>query len=327
MWKPLLIGLGAGAASSLLAARAGSVLLFIAPLPLMIAGLAWRSLASATGAVFGTAVAAAVAGPWGGVGFALMVALPAVWLPALALLARPVEPGNPAAGFEWYPAGRLLLWTAALAPALVLATLVLSFGDTGFERRFAEFYAQMLRERGIADAEAGAVAAVLAGFTPACMTLLWMLVLVFDLWAAGRVVRLSGRSPRPWPDLGALALPPAAVWGLAAAVAALFGPGFVRVAGGAFTAALTAAFMFVGLAVAHAVTRGRPARPVMLGVLYAGLALLPWTGLLLALLGLAEPALKLRERRQIRMRPNGPRSTPQSHVPPGSPPSPGPTDS
>ena len=317
----VLIGLGAGAASGLLYAAAGTgfVLGFIAPLPLMIAGLGWRSFTSALGAVFGAAVAASMAGPRGGVGFALAVAVPAVWLSALALLARPRAPGDPA--LEWYPVGRLLLWAGLLAAVFVFATLVLSFGETGFETRVAALFAEALRQHGVAESEAGAIALWLARIAPSVSAVLWMLTLLANLWGAGRIVRASGRSQRPWPDLGSVSLPPAAAPGLAVAVAALFMPGFVRVGAGVLASVLIAAFMLVGLAVLHSVTRGRTARPVMLGALYAGLVLLPWTGLLLALVGLAEPVLKLRRRRQARALPNGPQPPRGSRPSQGSQPS------
>ena len=319
----VLIGLGAGGASSLLyvAAGTGSLLGFVAPLPLMIAGLGWRSLASTIGAVFGTAIAAAYAGLWGGVGYALAAAVPAVWLSARALLARPRGPGDPA-DIEWYPVGRLLLWAGILSAVLVFVTLLTSFGEAGFERRVAALFAEALRQHGMAEAEARPVALWLARIAPPVSAVLWMLTLLFNFWAAGRIVRASGRSQRPWPDLAGVSLPPVAVPGLAAAVAALFVPGLVRAAGSVAAAVLTTAFMLVGLAVIHAVTRGRAARPVMLGALYTGLVLLPWTGFVLALVGLAEPALKLRRRRN-RPVPNGPNPSPGSHPPPGSHPSQG----
>ena len=307
----VLVGLGAGAASSLLylGAGVGSFLGFLAPLPLFIAGLGWRSLTSTVAAVSGTAVAAAASGLMAGLGYALAIAVPAVWLSYLALLARPHDPARPEAGLEWYPVGRLVLWAAALAAGLVILTIpLLGLDSAAYEARLAAAFAEALRQHGMADAEARSVADVLARVAPAVSAGVWMQAILLNLWAAGRIVRVSGRSQRPWPDLAGLALPRAALLGLLAACAAMVVPGLVRVAGSAFAAVFTVAFMLLGLAVMHAVTRGQAARPLILGSLYAGLVILPWTGLLLALLGLAEPVLRLRERRRGgAARPPGPR--------------------
>ena len=307
----VLVGLGAGAASSLLylGAGVGSMLGFIAPLPLFIAGLGWRSLTSTIAAVSGAAVAAAASGFMAGLGYALAIGAPAVWLSSLALLARPQDPARPELGLEWYPVGRLVLWAAVLAAGLVVLTIpLLGLDSVGYEARLTARFAQALRQHGMADADARSVAEVLARVAPAVSAGVWMQAILLNLWAAGRIVRVSGRSQRPWPDLAGLSLPRAALFGLLAACAAMVVPGIARVAGSAFAAVFTVAFMLLGLAVMHAVTRGQAARPLILGSLYAGLVILPWTGLLLALLVLAEPLLKLLERRRGgAARPPGPR--------------------
>ena len=57
-----------------------------------------------------------------------------------------------------------------------------------------------------------------------------------------------------------------------------------------------AAFMLVGLALLHRVTRGMGARPAILGLVYGALLMLsPFSSLLVAMVGLAEPYLRTRQ--------------------------------
>jgi len=49
--------------------------------------------------------------------------LPAWWIGYLALLARPA-PGTDPAAIEWYPVGRIVVWTAIAAAAVVIVTML-----------------------------------------------------------------------------------------------------------------------------------------------------------------------------------------------------------
>src|SRR5882762_740288 len=129
MMQIVLIGLGAGAASALLFASiaSGSSLSFVlanfAQLPILLAAIGWTHYAGLTAAAvasLGLAVATT-----GSVAFAFLVgiALPAWWIGYLALLARPA-PGTDPAAIEWYPVGRIVVWTAIAAAAVVIVTLL-----------------------------------------------------------------------------------------------------------------------------------------------------------------------------------------------------------
>src|SRR5258708_8617343 len=91
-----LIGICAGAAAALLFASVTSgsllsiLLPYLAPLPIMIAGLGWSHWAALTGALTGALALMLV---FGGVVFVVFLAgvgLPAWWFSYLAMLARPV---------------------------------------------------------------------------------------------------------------------------------------------------------------------------------------------------------------------------------------------
>src|SRR6185312_14782225 len=115
-----LIGIGAGAAAALLFASvtSGSVLsvllFYVAPLPMMIAGLGWSHWSALIGALTGALAIAALFGPVFFLGFLASAGLPAWWLSYLTMLARPAaatgNAGDPA--LEWYPPGQLVMWAA-----------------------------------------------------------------------------------------------------------------------------------------------------------------------------------------------------------------------
>src|ERR1700716_4709762 len=119
MITTVLIALAAGCASALMFASIISgalislVLFYLAPLPLMVAGLGWGPLSATVGGITAAIGLGAIFGLPYCIAFVLTVALPAWWLGHLALLGRPVtttaSAGNGAApvppAMEWYPVG------------------------------------------------------------------------------------------------------------------------------------------------------------------------------------------------------------------------------
>ena len=127
MTQIVLIGIGAGAAAALLFASLASgslfalVLFYLSPLPVLIAGIGWNYVAGLIAALFATACLALLLDAYFALAFIVGVGLPAWWLGYLALLARPAD-GTSSGALEWYPAGRIVLWTAvAGAAAIVIA--------------------------------------------------------------------------------------------------------------------------------------------------------------------------------------------------------------
>src|SRR5258707_10444543 len=133
----VLIAIAAGSASALMFASIISgalislLLFYLAPLPLMVAALGWGPLSATIGGIAAAIGLGAIFGLPYCIAFVLMVALPAWWLGHLALLGRPIgtaaSAGNgvaPAAPvMEWYPIGRILLWTAGFAALTTMAAL------------------------------------------------------------------------------------------------------------------------------------------------------------------------------------------------------------
>ena len=312
-----LIGIGAGAAAALLFASVTSgawpsiVLFYIAPLPIMIAGLGWSHWAALTGALTGAIGLGLVLGLMFFFSFLAIVGIPAWWLAYLAMLARPVAVGGnggaSATAFEWYPPGRLVLWAAVLA-ALLVVVAIPNFGTDAesFRAGMHDILTHMLRVQTGTPADVPlnvpnvgnverfvdfvvavipAAAAVLATVTNTC-----------NLWLSARVVKFSGLLKRPWPQISDMRFPPLAVAALAVAMGVSFLGGLVGIAAGVLSTSLLMAYGVLGFAVLHAVTQGLDSRPFILGSAYAAVLVLGWPVLAFCLLGLVETAFNVRDR-------------------------------
>src|SRR5262249_7574245 len=220
MMQIILVGLGAGAAAALLFASvvSGSIaaifLFYLAPLPILIAALGWSHVAGLIAAASATAVVVALSGIF-------FIAVPVIafgawWLGYLALLARPAPNGGGAA-LGWYPAGRLVLWGGGIG-TLIVAPAVPNFGtdQQSLQAALRKTYERILRDQSLVD--------VLVVAVPPAAAVFSTITNVFNLWLAARVVKISGRLKRPWPDLAAWTLPTSTPAFLAAAIAGSFLP-------------------------------------------------------------------------------------------------------
>ena len=145
------------------------------------------------------------------------------------------------------------------------------------------------------DDLASEVADALATVAPALAAQGLTILFTFYLWAAARIVQVSGRLLRPWPDLPSTMMPRAALLVLAAAFALSLTSGYAGVLGVALMGAFSAAFALQGLAAFHDRSRGRPGRFALLAGLYVLLFLTQGVAMLaLILFGIADTALDRR---------------------------------
>jgi len=309
MVQIVVIGLGAGVAAALLFASVSSgilpaiLLFYLAPLPIMIAALGWSHWAGLLAAV----TAAGWLGlAFGGVllaAFLAGVAMPAWWLGYLALLGRPTADGG---GLDWYPPGRLVLWSAALG-ALVITAALASYGadaptiraslraalDTLLRLQAGTAAGEPLR---FPDVDFDRLLDLFVVVLPPMAALIAAVAEMVNLWLAGHIVKLSGRLRRPWPDLNEMAFPPLAAAALAAAVVGSLIPDLPGLISSLFAATLALAFTILGFAVLHAVTRGITGRAAVLAGAYGLVAILVWPALIMAGLGLVETLFHWRAR-------------------------------
>src|SRR5215470_12993368 len=225
-----------------------------------------------------------------------VIAFGAWWLGYCALLARPA---SSAGALEWYPAGRLVLWAAVIGTLVVVAAIP-NFGmdQQSVQAALRKAYERILRDRSLIDMLVVAVPPAAAVFSTVTN--------LFNLWLAARIVKISGRLRRPWPDLAAISFPPAVAALLAAAIAAGFLPSLIGLIAGVLSATLLTAYAALGFAVLHKITGGMLGRGFVLAGAYAAVGVLGWPVLVMTLLGLADTLLDVRGRVATRRRPSPP---------------------
>jgi hypothetical protein len=310
MMTIILIALAAGAASALMFASIISgalislVLFYLAPLPLMVAGLGWGPLGATIGGIAAALGLGAIFGLPYCIAFVLTVALPAWWLGHLALLGRPAatvaSAGNGAAPaapvLEWYPVGRILLWTAGFAALTTMAALFTLGSDaatiTGALRR------GLLRimGTGAATGEREQIVDALVTIAPAAAAIVAMMTLTLNLWLAAKITATSGRLHRPWPDIKSAALPPMTLVALSLALALCFTGGLLAILGQIASAALMMAYALIGFAVLHTLTLAMKGRALWLSGVYAIVLVFGWPVVAMVGLGLADAVFGFRLR-------------------------------
>jgi hypothetical protein len=313
----ILMGLAGGFASAVLfmsataGGTAGRILLyFLAPLPSFLAGLGWGSTSALVAALAAsTATGFVLGGIWPAFVFLVSQGVPIVLLCHFALLDRapgtiPAD-GSGATTVEWYPVGRLLALAAIIAGSLSVMSLFMLGSDLDevrgilrelIDKVFAKDLAS-LRDKPLTPQEIDSLAQLGLFLLPAASATSWLAGFTLNLWLAGRITHASGRLVRPWPDIAAMTFPPGVLWGLVIALVFTFLPGYPGLISSGFAGALLFAYMLMGLAIIHHVTRGKPQRPFILwGVYFLLLLFNSWAAAVIALLAIAEPISPLRRR-------------------------------
>lgn len=329
MTNALLIGIVAGLVAALLFATAavGSVpvraaVVLTTGLPFVISGMGWGWPAAAAGALAGSFALATIVNPTFALAFFVTQALPAVLLVRLAGLSRGLPgaasslpaPGPAAANgsptaaipaVEWYPPGRIVIAAAILSGLLGFGFMLMLGPDLEqirtSVRAFAETFAtKILPEVSggakLEEAEIAKLAEITLVVLPAAMAVSVMAAMLFNLWLGSRLAQAGGVLLRPWPDLASLEFPRGTQLMLAVATAGTFVSGHAGLAAASFFGALFLAYLFLGLAVIHHVTRGHPWRAFALWGIYGAVIVFSSVAMpLIAVLGLADGIRPLRQ--------------------------------
>lgn len=306
----VLAGLAAAAlhASMLVLSPLSLLLFYLAPLPLFIAGLSYGWVPVAVAAAVGGIATTGVLGLRPALLFLAMSATAPVILTRLALINRPVLKGGREGeakdgGVEWYPEGRLVLWAAALAGALLTLLIVIAGPDAETFRVTLKDIAQKMTEPMLREAEPAQreglqrLIDVLVVIAPLASAATWLVATMVNLILASRMLKAWGASLRPWAHFSSLAFPRQAGLAFLAAVAGSFLPGTAGLVSSVFAAPLGTAFLLLGLSVIHHLTLRSKARVPLLVGLYAALLLLSWLIVVpLIVLGLFELFFNIRAR-------------------------------
>jgi len=305
MGSIVVIALAAAAASALLAAgvAAGSVLavplFYLAPLPVMLAGIAFSPIAALIAAVLASVGLGLVFSGTFLITYAVGMGAPAFALSYAALLARP-DPDAPER-LAWFPVGNLLVLSAGFSSFAVWMALFAMASDYETYRAAVTtaFEALVGAEHGAAPAsphDPQAMAELIAHVLPPMAALLTMVSQLGCLYLAGRAARISDRLRRPWPVLAAVRLPRITGFLLAGALLLTLPGGMLGLAASAVGATLILAYALTGFAVVHAITRGSNARFLILSGLWLTALVLGWPVLVMAVLGFADALFDFRSR-------------------------------
>jgi stage V sporulation protein SpoVS len=311
MQRAQLIPLGAGVVAALLhlSVTLGSpgafMLAYFAQAPIVATGLALGCMPAAVAAAI-AAVLVALGSP--GVGalslFVLTSALPVLIIVYFAIQNRIRDGEGEDGSVEWYPVGRLLGWLTVLALVAFVAAYLVFLGAENGVRGATEMYLRnvlgALRNVQADTAAVDQLITTMAAIFPAVAAASWLLMIVVNGVMAQKFLTASGKNLRPIPAYSEIEVPiwPAAVV-IFGALVAIFGgnAGFfginVMLIG-------TIPFFFIGLAVLHSISAAWPGRLFLLAGAYLFLVLLVWPAAIIALLGLIEHWVRLRERMHAR---------------------------
>ena len=239
---------------------------------------------------------------------------PTLGLIYLATLSRPVIDGA-ADQREWYPQGRLLVWTCVIATSLLVLTVFITGPDlASFQAHMRNLFEHIIKnskdfEEMLAQ-QPGFDKAQAIGFMvwilPAVSVGFWTITTWANLWLGAVVARSSGKLERPWPPLSEIIVPQKFAWAFLAFFALSFLPGVLGLFAGAFATAAAFSFIMLGLVTLHVISGGNIYRPFILGTVYALLIFLSWLVLpAMAALGLADTSLGIRARFTSRSKPGG----------------------
>lgn len=311
MSTKMLFALGLGGLSAVVSMAflagwpGGLLVVYLAPLPLLLAGLGGGAAAATVAGATGIMTAGLIGGAMAAGVYGLVHALPAWMVTRHALLQRSARDGTQ----TWFPAGHNLCWLAALGAALLVAAAMASWGagtsvskviSTGLDRGVSGF---------MPDLSAAQRQEIVGFMTPLFaggIGTSWMIMTVVNATLAQGILATMGRNLRPSPRLADLELTGWFGWTLASAAAlalmgTLLGAPELQYIGRNLAMILTVPYIFLGLAVLHALALRVPFPGMFLAVFYIVLVYfvlnnLSWIVILLAVTGMMEDWAGLRER-------------------------------
>jgi len=317
MSKKTLIAIGAGVLSAFCAtafisqAPGAMMLVYLADLPLFMAGFAFGPQSAAISGAAGFMIAGMLGGGLAAGIFGLLQALPA-WLVVRqmllqrpALLATPDGVGAPDPDknkVEWFPAGDMVCWLTMLVAAMLLVATVAGLsGDHGSLSVLISDNLDRILQAMAPDwdpAERSRMVDLMVPMFPGAIGISWLIMTIFNAVMAQNLLIKLKKTIRPTPAYVDLQLPQWISWPLVAACAlALLGAGEMEYTGRNLAMILSLPLFFLGLAVIHTWARGMASGGrMLLVVFYLVLIISGWATLAVAGIGLVELWSGLRHR-------------------------------
>ena len=311
MQRAQLIPLGAGVIAALmhlsvaLGVPGAALLTIFAQVPIAAAGLSLGFMPAAVAAAVAAVLVAIGSTASGGLTiFILVTALPVLLIVYFSVQKAPASPEDETGAANWYPIGRTLGALTALALVLYLIsflTIVTSEAELRERiRPIIDAMSAMLQGAGAQPAQIDGTIGRMVLFLPATVAGYFLLLTILNSVLAQKILVAKDKNLRPTPVYSDIELPlwPAAAIILGALLsffggnAGFFGLNVMLIA--------TIPFFFIGLAVLHSISAAWPGRLFLLMGAYLFLVLLVWPAAIIALLGLIEHWVRLRERMHAR---------------------------
>ncbi|MHA1597252.1 MAG: DUF2232 domain-containing protein [Alphaproteobacteria bacterium] len=303
MSKDTLTAIAAGcisafASMAFLSGIPGALLIvYVAPLPLLLAGLAMGQQAAALASISGIVITGLVGGATAGMLFAVFHGLPMWMIARLALLRRSQADGTPG---DWYPSGSILAMMSVYAAGGLIVALVSASPEDGGLRNMIATYLDQVFAVMMPDIDAAILNELIEAMVPmfpGYVGISWMVMVSINVAGATAVLKRAGRAQRPPLKMSELVLPDWLSWLLiGAAVVALIGADGLQFAGRNLALILAVPFFFLGLSVVHTVANRTTFPGMFLVGFYVFLLLTGWIAFVVIAAGLAEQWTGLRGR-------------------------------
>ncbi len=307
MRNAYLIAAGAGFVSALafVSAMMGSpftsfFLLLVAALPLYVAGVGWTWAAALLATAIGSLLLVVIGARDAAMVYAGLMGMPAILLTQFAERRRAVDDGKGGVSAHWASPGLLVLFAAGLA-SVISATFVTGLHENlpavrEAVEKLLKTTPQLSGNQDLTAEQITQITDIVVFIVPAAAAIVPMTAALLNLWLAGRISLAAGQLQRPWPDLPSMTYPRGTPLILAAAaVGSSTLTGWAGMAAVAVFGAFFVAYLLLGLAVIHYLTRGKSWRPFALSAIYIGLFLVNvWLAIPIILLALADTVFSLR---------------------------------
>ncbi|MGY9014443.1 MAG: DUF2232 domain-containing protein, partial [Rhodospirillales bacterium] len=226
---------------------------YLAPLPLIMVGLALGLRMATIAAAAGFVVAGLIGSTFNAGLYGLIHAVPGVLVVRYALSLEAQADGTSKSASP----GLVLSWLSILAAGLFTAAVMTAFeAETGIEDeiygKLSQVFAVMVPN--LDEGQRTIIVSSLAAIFPGALGTSWIIMIAANATLAQRLVTKLGKNLRPTPSYRGLTLPDWISWFVVGSASlALVGSGDLEYMGCNLVMIMATPFFFVGLAIIHSV--------------------------------------------------------------------------
>ena len=301
MSRDMLTTVGAGALSgfaslAFLSGIPGAILVvYFAPLPLLLIGLDLGIAATLVACLSGIIITALAGNAYFSGAFAIIHAIPAFIIVRQAM--KKDVTNNPDAE-EWYPIGSILCMLSVFIASLLVIAFIWSLGEVDGLKWYVQSYLNQVFNYLMPLADDSVridLIKLLAPLFPGYMGMSWAVMAALNASIAMTILTRTKRTKRPKIKIADLNLPDWMSWFFViAAIIALLGGGEMKFLGQNLALILATPFFFLGLAVVHNLARYVALPGLLLTTFYLVLILSGWIALAVMAAGIIEQWIGLR---------------------------------